>query len=1097
MRPVEVFRASLVEAIRRELVGPVSPAESEELVSEPPYNRYVAGILFPQQRRINEVEHEAPEEKTPDQPAQEEESLSPSGTQDVDYRKSGTDEPLSSYDETIRLANELLPAAMGLSFTADLASDGLVFEISAGVYSSLRSPGGFPQYQRQPVSVQPISFRPNRELDRGEFSAVPVEGLRLSVVYSRRKGGDYRITAALVNTNIEGGRSKVDKIFFQVGFAVRGETNRPIFKEFRTAASNLDAEEKVLELLYRNRCSYAIGHGCAAEWEEEAPGRARLVRTVTVPVAKVSPIEPLGGSDPHLSMFYLAGADGAVAPSDVTKALQGLPDHYETWLQAQEETAAGLSDRYKEAAESNLSQCRQCLSRMRAGIRALEEDTDLLEAFMLANRAMLMQQFHTRLRTTEVVDACDPTPSSYAPADPRSGRWRAFQLGFILMNLSAIAGPVGGQYHPDRSLIDLIWFPTGGGKTEAYLGLTAVSIVYGRLTGKSSDGCSVLMRYTLRLLTAQQFQRASALICALEVLRRKQPERLGSIPVSIGLWVGGAVTPIRRAEAITALNKFSSRNDVDNPFQVLKCPWCGCKMNDKRKLGYVAAGNPKTVHFLCPNDACCFSKRDSRLPILVIDEDIYEAPPTLLIGTVDKFAMLAWRPQARALFGVRGGLGPDLVIQDELHLISGPLGSIVGLYESVIQMLCSLGGRPPKIIASTATIRRASDQCSSLYNLETFQFPPQALDISDSFFAKENAQAPGRLYVGVMASASPSFLTTQVRVLSALLQLVRSLSLPEGADATVRDPYWTLLQYFGSLRELGMAATLLLSDIPQYIRVIGNRDDIPKELRRRVSYHEELTSRVKAERIPEILEQMEIPYSEQQPKSNKPLDSVCATNMISVGVDVGRLGLMTVLGQPKTTSEYIQATSRVGRSADAPGLVVTMFNPGRPRDRSHYEHFLGYHNAFYKYVEPTSVTPFSIPAMERALFSLLVISQRHIAGIGEPRLFRKSDDTVKHLRDFLVQRCRKIDEAQVPHVESLFDELVAQWDKFAPSAQEWGRLGPAPENAPIMYPAGSVPRESWNGVGRPTPTSMRSVDGEVGVEILSYYPDSEDSNGLD
>lgn len=1097
MRPVEVFRSSLVEAIRRELVGPASPADSNEVVKEPPYHRYVAGILFPQQKRINEVEHEAPEEIVPGQHVAEEESLSQPGEEDSNDQKSGTDEPFSSYDETIRLANELLPAAIGLSFTVELESEGIIFEVSAAVYRSLPSTGGFPQYQRQPVPVPPILFRPNRDLDRGEFTAEPADGLRLSVVYTRRRLGDYRITAALVNTNVEGGRSKVDKIFFQVGFAVRGETNGAIFKEFRTAATNLDSEEKVLELLYRNRCSYAIGHGCSAEWGEEAPGRAKWVRTVTVPVAKVSPIEPLGGSDDHLSMFHLAGAEGRVKPEEVTSALRGLPDQYEAWLQSQEETAGSLSERYRQAAESNLSQCRQCLSRMRAGIRALEMDPDLLEAFMVANRAMLMQQFHTGLKATALADACDPTQESYAPQDPKKGRWRAFQLGFILMNLCAIAEPMGGQYHPERSLIDLIWFPTGGGKTEAYLGLTAVSIVYGRLTGKSSAGCSVLMRYTLRLLTAQQFQRASALICALEVLRRKEPERLGTTPISIGLWVGGAVTPLRRTEAITALNRFSSRNNEDNPFQVLKCPWCGCKMNDKRNLGYVAGGTPKTVQFVCPNYRCVFSKRDSRLPILVVDEDIYEAPPTLLIGTVDKFAMLAWRPEARALFGEPGGLGPDLVIQDELHLISGPLGSIVGLYESVIQMLCSLGGRPPKIIASTATIRRAADQCRSLYNLETFQFPPQGLDIADSFFAKENTAAPGRLYVGIMASASPSFLTTQVRVISALLQLVRSLPLPEGADTSVRDPYWTLLQYFGSLRELGMAATLLQSDVPQYIRIICNRDEIPKELRRGWLYPEELTSRVKAERIPEILEQMEVPYSDAPPKGSKPLDSVCATNMISVGVDVGRLGLMTVLGQPKTTSEYIQATSRVGRNERAPGLVLTMFNPGRPRDRSHYEHFVGYHNAFYKYVEPTSVTPFSVPAMERALFPLLVISQRHIARLGEPRLFRKSGSAVKQLRDFLLKRCSEIDEAQVLHVESLFDELVAEWDRFAPYAQEWGRLGPAPENPPIMYPAGSVPRDTWNGVGRPTPTSMRSVDGEVGVEVVAYYPETEDSNELD
>jgi hypothetical protein len=412
---------------------------------------------------------------------------------------------------------------------------------------------------------------------------------------------------------------------------------------------------------------------------------------------------------------------------------------------------------------------------------------------------------------------------------------------------------------------------------------------------------------------------------------------------------------------------------------------------------------------------------------------------------------------------------------------------MVGLYESVIDYLCSMNGTRPKIVASTATIRRAREQCRNLYDRETFQFPPAGIDIGDSFFAKENRQSPGRLYVGVFATASPSPVTALVRTASGLLQGAKSIPLPAGMEDSARDPYWTLLQYFGSLRELGRAATLVEQDIPEYIGTIARRNALPREAIRRIGSPVELTSRLNAQEIPETLERLKIPHkSTTSDQEERPIDTLLATNMISVGVDVDRLGLMAVIGQPKTTSEYIQASSRVGRSAKAPGLVVTLYNSGKPRDRSHFEQFRAYHSAFYKHVEPTSVTPFTAPVLERALHALIVIVARATCGVDMPDGFNKDDPRLATFLQYLEDRAKAIDPEHASEVTERCRKLVEQWSAFKPSA--WGGFDQVEDRSRLMYPAGAEERsgdlddDSW-----PTPTSMRNVDVECAAKVVTTY----------
>jgi hypothetical protein len=580
------------------------------------------------------------------------------------------------------------------------------------------------------------------------------------------------------------------------------------------------------------------------------------------------------------------------------------------------------------------------------------------------------------------------------------------------------------RIHPTDAIADLLWFPTGGGKTEAYLGLTAYTIglrrLQGTLAGRSGEyGVAVLMRYTLRLLTLQQFQRATALICACEAIRRSEPKKWGNEPFRIGLWVGMKTTPNRTEDSEEFMKQKLGQyqpTSTGSPHQLTNCPWCGSKIDPGKqhiKVESFAKGQGRTLIYC--GDAlgrCLFSNKQSPsegLPVLVVDEEIYRRLPTLLIATVDKFAQMPWNGSVQMLFGqvegycsrhgfrspeiedadshpARYGLSaartlpknplrpPDLIIQDELHLISGPLGTLVGLYETAVDKLASweVDGKlvRPKVIASTATIRQARDQVHNLFLRKVQVFPPQGLDVKDNFFSCQREPSedyPGRRYLGICATGR-RLKAALIRVYTAVLAASQYLYENEGYGERA-DPWMTLVGYFNSMRELGGTRRLVDDDIQSRLGKTDRRG-LAKRSRLEV---EELTSRKASTDIPIVLDKLEAKFIPDQAKKgngHKPLDVLLATNMISVGVDVKRLGIMVVTGQPKTTAEYIQATSRVGRTY--PGLVFTVYNWARPRDLSHYERFEHYHATFYQHVEALSLTPFAPRAIDRGLAALLV-----------------------------------------------------------------------------------------------------------------------------
>lgn len=860
----------------------------------------------------------------------------------------------------------------------------------------------------------------------------------------------------------------------------------------------LDEEEKSLELLYKNKKNYAIGHGVATMQEVDKNTGLGTIKTSFIPYYEVKGINfDLEGiskedSDKILSMKNLSDYS-LLSKDEIIANLRKIVTFYNKWISNLKLESQELEGILKETALKHIDECKLCSSRIDRGIEVLEKNDNAFLAFRLMNRALFMQ----RVQSKSVEEYKERFPDDkehqlkeidFKNESYKEGVWRAFQIAYILMCLESIVD----SNCSDRDIVDLIWVPTGGGKTEAYLGLTAFTIFLRRIENNKDNGTTVMMRYTLRLLAAQQFTRASILICACELIRQENEQLLGKDKITIGIWIGSNQTPNTKQQAIEKCNDLKNDGNYykENPFQVLKCPWCGTKLEKikaKGKWGYNFTAREHSI--FCTDNKCPFSRRKN-LPIEVVDEFIYENPPTLLFGTVDKFAMITWKGEARNLFALdtdNKNKSPELIIQDELHLISGPLGSIVGEYETAVDLLCSEKGIKPKIIASTATIRRAKEQCNQLYARDVKQFPPSGLSEDDSFFTKEDKVSPGRSYVGLMPSGK-TLTTTQVRLMSALTNRINMLDIKD----EIKSEYWTLVGYFNTLKELGMTRSLINADIQQNIDTVTKRL-LNRKYARKLYNIAELTSRRSSNDINKTLENLEIGIEDiDKDKKRYPIDVLLSSNMISVGIDISRLNLMMVLQQPKLTSEYIQATSRVGRRY--PGIIFTLYNPSRSRDRSHYENFYDYHQSFYKYVEPTSVTSFSEPAVERMLQSVFIALVRHIVGLNDNKSvinFDMKDTDVIRQIDNILDRVKRIlsrenesnekikeyiDEIKkyLGYIESKWESKILQYDTLYYDAKE---------KPSLLIPYG---KSNFNDSDINVLTSMRNVDNQSSVDIISF-----------
>lgn len=933
--------------------------------------------------------------------------------------------------------------------------------------------------------------------------------LQICVFIRNYKNNIRSYTVVLCNNEeYKGDYNRDIKSIFQPEILISTDDNpNLIFVENRdnhivNVELDLDEEEESLELLYRNKKNYAIGHGVSTMQDVNQHTGLGEVKTSFIPRYEVKGIDfdldkiSKEDSNKILSMKNLSDYS-SLSKDEIMTNLRYILTLYNDWIEGLKLESKNFDGIFKKSSLKHIQECEICSSRINRGIEILAENENAFLAFGLMNRALFMQRIQSNI--VEEYKERFPNDEEHPFKDINfkdetydKGVWRAFQLAYILMCLESIVDPNCS----DRDIVDLIWVPTGGGKTEAYLGLTAFTIFFRRIENNKDNGTTVIMRYTLRLLAAQQFTRASILICACELIRRENEKLLGKDKITIGIWIGSAQTPNTKEQAKKKYKELTDEYNTnkENSFQVLKCPWCGTKLEKVKhngkylgKWGYRFEG--KSHDIFCTDQKCPFGKK-KKLPIEVVDEYIYENPPTLLFGTVDKFAQITWKGESRNLFALdtdNNNKSPELIIQDELHLISGPLGSIVGEYETAVDMLCSEKGIRPKIIASTATIRRAKEQCNQLYVRDVKQFPPSGLTEDDSFFTKEDKKNPGRLYVGLMPSGK-TLTTAQVRLMSALTNRINMLDMRD----EIKSEYFTLVGYFNTLKELGMTRSLIGADIQQNIDTVAKRL-LYRKYPRKLYNIAELTSRRSSNDINNTLKNLEIGIQNID-KENKiyPIDVLLSSNMISVGVDISRLNLMMVFQQPKLTSEYIQATSRVGRRH--PGIIFTLYNPSRSRDRSHYENFYDYHQSFYKYVEPTSVTSFSEPGVTRMLQSVFIALVRHIVGLNDNKSvmeFNLKDEKVIRQINKILERVKNLLERENESKENI-DKQLREIEKYL---KDIGLMweGKIKNNDTLYYdakekPSLLVPYTNSNNNDKDINilTSMRNVDGQSTVDIIIF-----------
>lgn len=1060
------LRDAFIEQVRRRLVG---PADLSETLRERPNKRYLTGMVFPQGASAGA-------------------GIADENLDGEDAEAAGEGEDEYGIESPTDILFQRLPASVGMTFAVADTEQTLTVRLNAAAYernaaelvavegasgaSAKRKSKAAPVWSRR---VLPAGTEPETVTLRIDKGAIDIREPRKVLdgraelrVFIRVAVGRRVVTVALVNTRRTEEDTPVDTadILFQVEMSCQPSLGVMAYPDPPMISPDPEAEE--LALQYRDMPAFAVGHGCGVFWPEPTDGIVSHVAVDFLPSVEVPPVTTKIDGLPSLVTEALSMKRLQDGGFDPVPAFRGLVKAYADWKS--ELVAMPFESRFDGAKARILERIQHAIDRMTDGVDLLEGSADVRRLFRLANRAMLIS-----LARSGNVGRRKPG-SRFADVDVvtlayDSVVWRPFQIAFFLISLRGLWNPS----HPSREIVDLIWFPTGGGKTEAYLGVAAFEMIRRRLVGgDQGGGTAVIKRYTLRLLTIQQFERAGSLVCALETMRRR-----GDIehdePFSLGLWVGADSAPNSGVDAQKDLQKtLGTTGRVDGIKVPLKqCPVCGKRIIPEPKAeGAADVGIRKkgsSVELFCSDAACPFH---GGLPISFVDEDLYARPPTLLLGTVDKFAMLAWRDEARAFFGTGSDAQPpSLIIQDELHLISGPLGTLAGIYEAAIDRIISHLGMPAKYICATATIRRSDDQIRKLYGREGALFPPAGLSASNSFFSRvpEKSNEPGRLYVGAMGQGhTPTF--SNVIASSALLAAGEDMRKTAGDRV---DTWWTVVAYHNSKRELGKTLSLARDDIPGRLKALGETRRVTAS---RVS---ELSANLRDSEIPEALHRLrvELPNAEA-------LDYVACTNMLSVGVDVPRLGLMLVNGQPKTVSEYIQASSRVGRSTSRPpGIVFTLFSPTKPRDRSHYEFFRHFHKAFYRNVEPTSVTPFALPAQERGLhgaFLALVRMVSSIAGNRTAGSILRHEALVRQLAVEFLDRVAVARDGDADETRERLEGFIGNWIALAREKGSALRF-----RAETRQYTGLIRPFREDGTGIETLQSLRNVDAPMKLLVPS------------
>jgi hypothetical protein len=1063
-------------------IGPWVHEDGQEILDQLPHRVYGTGVLY----STNVVSIRDIPDAVMELEDDEEGGAAP-GVEDVEDE---VDEDVNQLEQR----NGSIPQSMAFSIRVPEGVDSLDIEIRFATYLEVSVNNQRNNWWKR----VPHDFSAKLALGRERSEEpVPIDTHSIKVGLNSRpiRNGSRIVTVWVQNDTPHVRTSNLSATsIFQVQLSTK-------VQEVLAYTDPASFEVTSLDLLYREQPLKAVGHGCDVRVVKH--GDYIRIDSDSLPVVKVPSLSP--------DVFDSAGITYSVGMNDLAefnsqskKDIERIIRDYEKWIANEATEVEKLEVIFHEVANTHISACQGFLANIKAGWKLLEENEDIRVCLRHASEAMNKQRIAYGADTRPIeYDSKSKTcrvegQSPHAILSPQA-RWRPFQIAFILANLVRASS----KSEIRDTTVDVIWMPTGGGKTEAYLGLSAFVILWerrmqslGERQGSPGGTTKVFMRYTYRLLTIQQLTRAASLICALEIIRESDPDRYGAGEVRIGSWLGGKTTPNTRKQAVGRYRAAKrTPNGKKADFVLTKCPWCGAKMADVydgQPVGYrlVKARGEDRIMIHCPDQSCHFRSRtitnqqgvvlDRGIPLFDTDEDLYDYPPDFVVGTVDKVAMMAWKPSSGRLFGIKDGVRkwspPTLLIQDELHLISGALGSLDANFETMIEYLCVHdGGRKPLIVASTATTKNYNDQISKLYSREARIVPPPGLDIKDSFFAQQDDSAPGKLYVGVAPRGFVRAVQSQTGVLALIAHFVPVF---EKVGAKI-DPYWTNVAFFSSRRALGMVMSSVEESFKRKIRfwrqvsglssgVVKNGEPGATRFLRRIK---QITATA-SEDVNSVLDQLGLEY----PDKNV-IDLCYATSMVEVGLDVPRLGLMTVMGQPKGSSQYIQVTGRVGRKKESPALIIVAFNTNNVRDRSHYESFRASHERLYASVESASVTPYTTQALDRSLRSVVTALLRILnSSNSNPQACLKSWD---HVRKIFTDRASKISVQNVQNVQKVFKTMHLEISTPSVSGIDW-----EDPKLPFLYGYGDeVPVQRLEPYWRVL-RSMRSVDTDAIAAIM-------------
>jgi len=1131
--------------------------EGDEILNnQKPSERYGLGVLYPIKPTGNSEDENNEEEDLYNQ------ELKESSIQTERKLKKNKDqydaiENLKN-DLNIEVQKDLLPSSFSLSFLIDsLKSSKLNFEFTGGIYKKLKE--GYIVYENKKgeekqsrdwyfrvpfkyLGILDLSKEKNNFISpEKKFSSLPSE-FELQFKAEVRNYESNKIITFSV-TNITGAgftdenpkekfRRLDDKSIFQSNLRIFSE-DFSILPYPKTKSLILDEEEQINDLLFRDKRNYAIGHGISANWSipDNNTNCVNEISSESLPIVDVPNISPEVFDEKNniieIPFFNLTRSGNF---EEGIKSLEILYDNYLSWIKTIELKSKNLNVRYKNSSKIIVSNCFAALERIKNGIELIKTNNQVKLAFQIANEAIMYQQYRTSIKPRFIQFDQNGNPKKNENGEIFSSpfdinfdlkskeyqvrKWRPFQIAFVLMNLKSLAEPNSSE----RQIVDMLWFPTGGGKTEAYLGLSAFGMILRRIKDKSDYGTDVIMRYTLRLLTAQQFHRASGLICALEHIRKNNIKILGDYEFSIGIWIGGDSTYNTCKQAsgdFKKIQKPKKGKEIGlNKFHITSCPWCAARFviknldkygihNISNKIyGWKEDEKTKKIYAYCPDQNCEFNKK---LPIYTCDEDLYENKPTFIIATIDKFALLAWRPEARNFFGIDNDGNqkkspPNLIIQDELHLISGPLGSMSGLYECIVEDLCTNKKDKqhikPKIISSTATIKNFNNQIRSLFGRNVSQlFPPPGINYGENFFsrfAKSSGEIDYKKYVGIYAPGLRSLLTSQIRTFTSLFQSSNydRINKRELSDEE-KDPWWTLISFYSSLFDLGSARSILSIDMESELANYKDTFGIDsKNIRPLVDSNEilELTAAQK-DSVEENLQKLSISVNKLSESKSKAVDICLSSSVIEVGVDIARVSLLAIISAPKSVSQYIQVSGRVGRDWQngKSALVVTIYSPTKPRDRSLYEQFRSFHEQLYSWVEPTSVTPFCEPVLERSLHAALFAFIRQTSTLDNAKNnpnFSNYQNKCDEFRKIFLERVKLIDPKSITIAEKYLEKKIFHWKNN--NFDNW-ESGKKDNETPLLVPQGNYLNEKLKFKTFQTMTSMRNVDAECMPEISGHY----------